>query len=157
MKNRIFALLCAVLLALSCTACAAKPEKQTCTLTVSCAALTKDLSRLSADKAALTLPSDGQIIPTQAVEFEAGQSALDVLKLTAEKNNIPLDIENGEYVYVNAIGGLAGLDAGDLSGWMFSRNGEFPEESCAAVTVEPGDEIAFLYTCDMGADLGIVW
>lgn len=152
MKKRCFALLCAMLLLLSLTACA---KKQTCTITVRCdnALASADLS---ADKAA-ALPADGQIIATETVTLKDGMTVLDVLRTAAEQHAVALDVIEGDYVYVSAIAGLAGLDAGDLSGWMVSVNGEFPSESAAAITAQSGDEIAFLYTCDMGADLGLTW
>ena len=153
MKKRILAALCAFVLVLGLTACAAK--QPTCTLTVTCETALGS-SELSAEKAS-ALPADGYLLNAEAVKFTEGESVLDVLKSAAQANSLTLDIIDGEYVYVNAIGPLAGGDAGMMSGWMVSVNGEYPSVSAAEVTVQAGDAIVFSYTCDGGADLGLSW
>ena len=45
-------------------------------------------------------------------------------------------------------------DMGDLSGWMYSVNDSFPNYGCSQYTVQNGDVIRWLYTCDMGEDIG---
>ena len=76
MKKRIFAALCALLLILSLSACAAK--KTTCTLTIACeTALTS--AGLDAETVA-ALPSDGYLLPATEVEFTDGESVLEVLR-----------------------------------------------------------------------------
>ena len=37
---------------------------------------------------------------------------------------------------------------------MFRVNGEFPNYICSDVTVADGDTIEWVYTCDLGADVG---
>ena len=68
-----------------------------------------------------------------------------------------LALMDGEYPYVNAIGPLAGGSAGPMAGWLVSVNGEYPSVGVADIKVQAGDAIVFSYTCDGGADLGIVW
>lgn len=153
MKKRIFAALCAILLILSLSACAAK--KTTCTLTIACeTALTS--AGLDAETVA-ALPSDGYLLPATEVEFTDGESVLEVLRRTAQEHALTLDVVDGEYPYVNAIGPLAGGSAGPMAGWLFSVNGEYPSVGAADIKVQAGDAIVFSYTCDGGADLGIVW
>ncbi len=153
MKKRIFAALCAILLILSLTACAAK--KTTCTLTIACETALSG-SELDAQTAA-ALPSDGYLLPATEVEFTDGESVLDVLQRAAQAENLTLDVVDGEYPYVNGIGVLAGGSAGAMSGWLFSVNGEYPSVGVADRKVQAGDAIVFSYTCDGGADLGITW
>ena len=153
MKKRVFAALCALLLIFSLSACAAK--KTTCTLTIACETALSS-TELDAEKAA-ALPSDGYLLPATEVEFTDGESVLDVLQRAAQASSLTLDVVDGEYPYVNAIGELAGADAGPMSGWLVSVNGEYPSVSVADVTVQAGDAIVFSYTCDGGADLGITW
>lgn len=153
MKKRILAALCALILVLGLAACAAK--QPTCTLTIACqTALTS--SELPAEKVS-ALPADGHLLNAAEVKFTEGESVLDVLQRAAQANSLTLDVIDGDYVYVNAIGPLAGGDAGMMSGWLVSVNGEYPSVSAAEVTVQPGDAIVFSYTCDGGADLGIEW
>ena len=153
MKKRIFAALCALILVLGLAACAAK--QPTCTLTITCETALGS-SELPAEKVS-ALPADGYLLNAAEVKFTEGESVLDVLQRAAQANSLTLDVIDGDYVYVNAIGPLAGGDAGMMSGWLVSVNGEYPSVSAAEVTVQAGDAIVFSYTCDGGADLGIVW
>ena len=153
MKKRILAALCALILVLGLAACAAK--QPTCTLTITCETALGS-SELPAEKVS-ALPADGYLLNAAEVKFTEGESVLDVLKRAAQANSLTLDVIDGDYVYVNAIGPLAGGDAGMMSGWLVSVNGEYPSVSAAEVTVQAGDAIVFSYTCDGGADLGIVW
>ena len=153
MKKRILAALCALILVLGLAACAAK--QPTCTLTITCETALGS-SELPAEKVS-ALPADGYLLNAAEVKFTEGESVLDVLKRAAQANSLTLDVIDGDYVYVNAIGPLAGGDAGMMSGWLVSVNGEYPSVSAAEVTVQAGDAIVFFYTCDGGADLGIVW
>ena len=56
--------------------------------------------------------------------------------------------------YIEGINNLYEFDCGDLSGWMYSVNGVFPNVGCSQVQAAEGDVICFVYTCDLGADVG---
>ena len=153
MKKRILAALCALILVLGLAACAAK--QPACTLTITCETALGS-SELPAEKVS-ALPADGHLLNAAEIKFTEGESVLDVLKRAAQANSLTLDVIDGDYVYVNAIGPLAGGDAGMMSGWLVSVNGEYPSVGVADIKVQAGDAIVFSYTCDGGADLGIVW
>ena len=80
-------------------------------------------------------------------------AALEEAGLTAE------GLDSG---YISSVYGLADFDGGTMSGWMgtlndwFTNNG-FDHYTVADGTLEAGDEIAILYSCDYGADLGSDW
>ena len=57
-------------------------------------------------------------------------------------------------VYVEGIGNLYEFDAGELSGWMYRVNGEFPNFGCSKYILKNGDKVEFVYTCDLGKDVG---
>ena len=59
----------------------------------------------------------------------------------------------GGMVYVSGIGYLYEFDYGDLSGWMYRVNGETPSVGCAEYALSDGDQVEWLYTCDLGNDL----
>lgn len=40
------------------------------------------------------------------------------------------------------------------SGWMYSVNDWYPNYGCSCYTVQPGDVICWVYTCDLGQDVG---
>ena len=56
--------------------------------------------------------------------------------------------------YIEGINYLYEFDGGTLSGWMYKVNGQFPNYGCSQYFVEDGDEIVWMYTCDLGRDVG---
>lgn len=70
--------------------------------------------------------------------------------------------EGAEYNYIISINGLNAGDGGYMSGWMGTLNDWFTNEGFGAYTVasgtlQSGDEICLLYTCDFGSDCGGSW
>ena len=55
--------------------------------------------------------------------------------------------------YIEGLGNLYEKDCGARSGWMFAVNGVFPNYGASDCTVQDGDSIRWLYTCDLGSDL----
>ena len=56
--------------------------------------------------------------------------------------------------YVEGINQIYEKDCGELSGWMFNVNGWFPNYGCSKYYVSDGDTINWVYTCDLGKDVG---
>ena len=56
--------------------------------------------------------------------------------------------------YIEGINNLYEFDAGELSGWMYCVNGEFPNYGSSGYKVKPGDKIEWHYSCDLGRDVG---
>ena len=142
--------------------------KNTCTVRIECKTILDNLKKLKAGKAAF-VPQSGVILADAAVEVRPGDTAFTVLQRACEENVCTDNCKycrNGgiqlEYTYtpgfntyyVEGVHQLYEKDCGALSGWMFSLNGAFPEEGASSVTVSPGDRIEFVYTCDMGDDVG---
>lgn len=61
---------------------------------------------------------------------------------------------SGATAYVQGIDNLYEFDKGSGSGWMYSVNGKFPNRSAGIWPLSPGDDIRWLYTEDLGKDLG---
>jgi len=59
---------------------------------------------------------------------------------------------SGGYVY--RIEGLSEFDHGPGSGWMVSINGAFPQAGAISIPVRDGDTVAWLYTRELGDDIG---
>lgn len=92
---------------------------------------------------------DGIIYNNLSVKFNEGDSALDVLKDTLKKENIPLNLRR------NYIVGIAGLNeknklCGPSSGWLYRVNLETPIQSSNQYKLKNGDKIEFLFTCEIG-------
>jgi len=73
-----------------------------------------------------------------------------------------MSCKGAENNYISSISELGEFDGGQQSGWMGTLNDWFTNEGFAAFTVakgtlEDGDEIRVMYTCDYGADLGSSW
>ncbi|GHU89146.1 hypothetical protein FACS1894202_06680 [Clostridia bacterium] len=57
--------------------------------------------------------------------------------------------------YVSSINGLADFQKGPASGWMYRINkGAFPKVSAAAYVLRDGDVVDWVYTLDLGGDVG---
>ena len=81
----------------------------------------------------------------------------DVLQKAARQNKVHLEYNYTpayKTYYIEGIGNLYQFDAGNLSGWMYSVNDEFPGVGCSGYKVKDGDSIKWLYTCSFGKDVG---
>lgn len=97
----------------------------------------------------------GVILAPAAFEIEKGESALELLKRITRKNKIQMEYQGSKgFAYVEGIDNLYEFDHGAESGWMYKVNGEFPGKGAGSYTVQPGDAIEWLYTLDLGKDLG---
>ena len=56
--------------------------------------------------------------------------------------------------YIEGIYNLYEFDVGDGSGWMYKVNDWFPNYGCSRYQVQQGDVICWVYTCDLGYDVG---
>ena len=138
---------------------ATKPEPKqepTCTISISCAAALAHLDQCDGAKAEL-IPQDGWILQPIKVTIQAEETVFDVLLRTCKEQKIPLEFTDTPMYgssYIEGIYNLYEYDMGDLSGWMYSVNDSFPNYGCSQYTVQNGDVIRWLYTCDMGEDIG---
>lgn len=128
----------------------------TCTLSVRCDTILLNMKWLSDGKAEL-VPADGVIFPEKTVVFYEGESVFDVLIREMRQNKIHLEFTDTPVynsAYIEGIANLYEFDCGERSGWMYKVNGRFPDYGCSRYTVSPGDKIEWVYTCDLGADVG---
>ena len=128
----------------------------TCTISIRCATILDHLDELEPEKVEL-VPEDGWILAPVTVEFTAGQNVFDVLLATVKANAIHMEYQNTpmyETAYIEGIGNLYEFDCGALSGWMYKVNGWFPNYGCSRYAVQAGDVIEWVYTCDLGSDVG---
>lgn len=129
---------------------------KTATLSISCETILNNLDMFDKDKIDV-LPVDGIILSSRQVTFFEGESVFDVLKRTVQDQGIHMEfvftpIYNS--VYVEGINNLYEFDCGPLSGWMYKVNGWFPNYGASRYKLEDGDVINWVYTCDLGADVG---
>ena len=131
----------------------------TVTLTVRCDMILDNMNLLDKEKHEL-VPEDGVIFPTTTVTVYEGESVFNVLQREMRRAGIHMTFRNTPIynsAYIEAINNLYEFDVGELSGWMYKVNGWFPNYGCSRYKLQPGDEIEWLYTCDLGRDLGEYW
>lgn len=101
------------------------------------------------------VPEDGVIIARCEVSLPEGATAFDALAAAARKQRVRVDYTGSAYgTYVRGIGYVSEFGFGELSGWMYTVNGEFPDVSVSDRVLESGDMVEFRYTCDLGRDVG---
>lgn len=89
------------------------------------------------------------------VNFEKGDTVYTALKNACKTNKIQFEYSgDGDSLYIEGIDYLYEFDCGKLSGWEYNVNGKFPSVGCNAYKLKDGDDINWLYTCDLGADIG---
>lgn len=127
-----------------------------CEVSISCATLLDHMDELKENKKKL-VPPDGMLLKTTTVKVKKGSSVFDVLCNATKANKVHLEYtftQAYKSYYIEGIGNLYAFDCGELSGWMYSVNGKFSEYGCSSYTVQDGDVIKWLYTCDYGKDVG---
>lgn len=131
-------------------------EAHTCTISISCAAILENMELCDPEKREL-VPEDGWVLQPTEVTFYEGENVFHVLKRTCKQNGIHLEFENTPLynsAYIEGIHNLYEFDVGELSGWMYSVNGWYPNYGCSRYAVQDGDIIEWRYTCDLGYDVG---
>ena len=89
------------------------------------------------------------------ISFNKGETVFDILKRACKEYKIQFEYEGkGSSVYISGIDYLYEFDCGDLSGWEYSVNDKFPNVGCNSNNLKDGDVVKWLYTCDLGADIG---
>lgn len=139
-----------------------------CTISINCSQIMNNRDKLKTEKEPF-LPSDGCILNSVKVEFAEGESAYDVFRRACGEN---VCADNCDYCksggihyeasysagydnyYIEGIHQIYERDCGSKSGWMYRVNGVFLNHGCSSYTVKNGDVIEFLYTCNLGEDIG---
>ena len=128
----------------------------TCTISISCSTILNNMDRCEEAKKEW-VPDDGVILRATTVTFTEGESVYDVLERVCRDNGIQMEASwSGKYgsAYVEGIANLYEFDVGSGSGWMYKVNGWFPNYGCSGYTLSQGDVICWVYTCNLGDDVG---
>lgn len=108
------------------------------------------------------VPKDGIILEKTEFVIEEGTTVFDVLVMATRKYKIQMEYQGADAnafgsVYIEGINHLYEFSCGSLSGWMYLVNGTFPNYGCSKYQVKDGDVIQWVYTCDLGRDIGCDW
>lgn len=134
---------------------ATEPAAPSCTVSISCTTVLDNWDKLSEAKRSI-VPSNGIILGTVTVELQEGDTVFSVLQRVVSDYNIQMEYSVSplyQTTYIEGLGNLYEKDCGARSGWMFAVNGVFPNYGASDCTVQDGDSIRWLYTCDLGSDL----
>lgn len=101
------------------------------------------------------VPKDGVILAETKVTLDEKATAYNALSEACRQNQIQFEYEGTNAdIYIEGIANLYEFSCGQLSGWEYSVNDVFPSVGCNAYDLKDGDTIKFVYTCDLGADIG---
>lgn len=130
-----------------------------CTLTISAETILDNMGKLDPAKTEV-LPEDGIVLSEKTVLVYEGETVFDVLLRGVKEDKIHMEFTSVPLYnskYIEGIGNLYEYDCGELSGWMYQVNGWFPNYGCSRYQVKDGDRIEWLFTCDLGRDIGGDW
>lgn len=128
---------------------------KSCTISIKCGTILNNMEFLEETKYSL-IPPDGIIMGEREVTFSEGESVFDVLLRETRNNGIHMEFVKSpvyDSAYIEGIHNLYEFDCGELSGWMYSVNGWFPNYGCSKYILNNGDRIEWVYTCDLGNDV----
>ncbi|WP_304943796.1 DUF4430 domain-containing protein [Vallitalea guaymasensis] len=131
-------------------------KELTCAMSVRCDTILDNINWLDKEKVEL-VPEDGIIFKQDKVTFYEGESVFNVLIREMKKNKIHMEFVNTPMynsAYVEGINNLYEFDCGELSGWMYKVNDWFPNYGCSRYQIKEGDVIEWVYTCNLGVDVG---
>lgn len=84
----------------------------------------------------------GNTMMSGTLNMDKGTTVYDALIKIANQNGISVE---GTNIYIRGIGDLYEKQHGNLSGWMYSVNGVFPNKSCGYYKLENNDNIIWRY------------
>lgn len=134
-----------------------EPQPVTVTLEIRCDTLSSDMSKLENPAIEDYIPKDGTILAKTTYKGTTENTVFDVLNTLCRNNDIQLEFSYTpiyESYYIEGINYLYEFDGGNLSGWMYRVNGWFPNYGCSSYYLSDGDVIEWVYTCDLGKDVG---
>lgn len=133
-------------------------DSQTVTISIRCDTILDNWDKLDDSlKSDKYVPADGVILPTFRVVLRKGDTVYDIFSRVTRYSKIVTDFVytvNYSSVYVKGINHLYEFSCGELSGWMYRVNGVFPGYGCSRYVLKDGDVIEWVYTCDLGRDVG---
>lgn len=98
---------------------------------------------------------DGVILDSVSMTLGRGDSVYDILLDAAKKYRLQIE-NNGtaDHAYIAAIEHIYEFEYGDLSGWTYRVNGKDLSVGCSEYELADGDVIEWIYTLELGKDLG---
>ena len=135
-------------------------DSETVTISIRCDTILDNWNQLDKQlRSEKYVPSDGVILKESTYVLRPGDTVYDILNRACRYNKIQMEYQGADYnsygsVYIRGIHYLYEFSCGPLSGWQFQVNGKFPGVGCSNYKLEDKDRIEWIYTCDLGRDIG---
>ena len=139
------------------------PESETVFLSIECGTILDNWDDLDESlRFEKYVPSDGIILERTEYVLRKDDTVYDILNRAVRHNKIQMEYQGANEnafgsVYIRGINFLYEFSCGPLSGWMYKVNGQFPNYGCSKYVLKDGDVIEWVYTCDLGRDVGGGW
>ena len=138
-------------------------NSQTVFISIRCDTILDNLDKLDESlRSDEYVPKDGVILPRTEYVLREGDTVFDILDRAVRYNRIQMEFQGSDQnsfgsVYIRGINYLYEFSCGELSGWMYKVDGEYPNYGCSKYKLKDGQEIEWVYTCDLGNDVGAEW
>lgn len=135
-------------------------DSETVTLSIRCDTVLDNWDKLDKQlRSSKYVPSDGVILPETTYVLRQGDTVFDILNRACRYNKIQMEYQGADAsvynsVYIKGIHYLYEFSCGELSGWVYRVNGTYAGKGCSTYRLEDGDRVEWLYTCDLGRDVG---
>lgn len=140
-----------------------REDSETVIISIRCDTILKNYENLDpALRSGEFVPEDGVILPPTEYVLRPGDTVFDILDRAVRYNKIQMEYQGADKnsygsVYIQGIHYLYEFSCGPLSGWMYRVDGEFPNYGCSKYVLRDGQVIEWVYTCDLGHDVGCMW
>lgn len=135
-----------------------KDDSETITISIRCDTILDNWDKLDDNlKYEKYVPQSGTILDEYVMVLRKDDTVYDVLNRAVRHHKIQMEcVYSANYgsVYVQGINQLYEFSCGELSGWMYKVNGIFPNFGCSKYKLANGDVVEWVYTCDLGRDVG---
>lgn len=139
------------------------PDSETVFISIRCDTILENYDDLAPSlQSEEYVPADGIIMPQTEYVLRSADTVYDILSRALRYNKIQMEYQGADKnafgsVYIQGINYLYEFSCGPLSGWMYMVNGKFPDYGCSKYELHDGDVIEWVYTCDLGRDVGCEW
>jgi len=100
------------------------------------------------------IPADGVILAETELPIASGDTVYTILTDAARAHAIHMEASGAQgLMYIHGIGNIYEFDFGDLSGWLYSVNGETFSVGVDQYVLSPGERVEFNYTLELGRDI----
>lgn len=139
------------------------PDSETVTISIRCDTILYNYNDLDPSlRSDEFVPSDGVILPPTEYVLRPGDTVFDILDRAVRYNRIQMEYQGADKnsygsIYIQGIHYLYEFSCGPLSGWMYRVDGIYPNYGCSKYELTDGQVIEWVYTCNLGKDVGCVW